>query len=185
MVPDVVLSTVRGFLRPITCADLHQDYVDGLNDPEVNRYLEVRRKWQTSETVASFVNSNNQSFDSVLFGIFDHDNSSHIGTVRLHNIDQTLGHCFIGICIFNKSFWGCGIGSNVIQRVTCWAFMALDLYRIEAHSYLENIGSIRTFEKAGYRRDSDVYKTLSYEVVAVKHAVLVAERPTLSNACKS
>ena len=73
----------------------------------------------------------------------------------------------------------------MIQRVTCWAFMALDLYRIEAHSYLENIGSIRTFEKAGYRRDSDVYKTLSYEVVAVKHAVLVAERPTLSNACKS
>ena len=89
MVPDVVLSTVRGFLRPITCADLHQDYVDGLNDPEVNRFLEVRRKWQTSETVAN-KDSNNQSFDSVLFGIFDHDNSSHIGTVRLHNIDRLL-----------------------------------------------------------------------------------------------
>jgi hypothetical protein len=44
MIPDVELPMARGFIRPISCLDLHQGYVDGLNDPEVNRYLEVRRK---------------------------------------------------------------------------------------------------------------------------------------------
>lgn len=178
MIHEVSLATDRGFLRPLAPTDVHQAYIDGLNDPEVNRFLEVRREWQTRESVASFVSSNNQSSDSVLFGIFDHDNPSHIGTVRLYDINHSPRHCFIGICVFDKSMWGFGIGSDVIKSVTCWAFLVLDLYRIEAHAYLDNLGSIRTFERAGYRRVSDVYKSLSYEVAPLKHAVLFAERST-------
>jgi RimJ/RimL family protein N-acetyltransferase len=176
MIPDVLLPTARGFLRPIDCIDLHQGYVDGLNDPDVNRYLEVRRERQTTELVANFVASNIQSSDSVLFGIFDCDNPSHIGTVRLHDINKLPGHCHIGICIFDKTLWGFGIGSDAIKNVTCWAFLALDLHRIEAHAYLDNVSSIRSFEKAGYRRISDAYKSLCYEVASLRHAVLVADR---------
>jgi len=176
--PDVVLPTVRGFLRPIACIDLHQGYVAGLNDPEVNRYLEVRRERQTNKSVANFISSNSQSSDSILFGIFDQDNPRHIGTVRLHDINKISAHCYIGICIFDQSVWGCGIGSDAIKNVTSWAFVSLDLYHIEAHAYLDNVGSIRTFERAGYRRVSDAYKSLPYEVTPLRHAVLVADRPT-------
>jgi RimJ/RimL family protein N-acetyltransferase len=112
----------------------------------------------------------------VLFGIFDHGNPSHVGTVRLHDINKLCGHCYNGICIFDKSVWGCGIASDAIRNVTSWAFMTLSLVRIEANAYLENVGSIRTFERAGYRRVSDLYKLLPYELAPLKHAVLVANR---------
>ena len=162
----------------IACIDLHQGYVDGLNEPEVNPYLEVRRERQTSESVARFIASNSQSSDSVLFGILDHGNPSHVGTLRLQGIDKSSGHCYNGICIFNKSLWGCGIASDLIKNVTSWAFVALSLDSIEPHACLENDSWIRAFERAGYRRLLDSYKSLPYEVAPLKHSVLVADRPT-------
>jgi [ribosomal protein S5]-alanine N-acetyltransferase len=174
MTPDVLLPLRSGFIRTLTPNDVHTGYVHGLNDPDVNRYLEVRHKLQTHQTVSDFIFWNRASTNALLLGIFLHNQSKHIGTIRLHDIDLSLGHCHIGICIFEKSAWGIGIGTDAIKSVTRWAFFQLGLHSIEAHAYLDNIASIRSFEQAGFLRSADNFKSLPSEAHPVQHAVLVS-----------
>ena len=174
--PDLVLPFRFGSLRPLAINDVHSGYVDGLNNPEVNSYLEIRHEHQTQASVEEFVNINNLSTDSLLLGIYLHEYPRHIGTIRLHTINQSLGHAHIGICIFDRLFWGKGIGSTAIKAVTSWAYSHLSITCIEAHAFLDNCASIRLFEKAGFRRIDDGFKSLPAEVHPVQHAVLVYER---------
>jgi hypothetical protein len=46
-------------LRPLQVKDITDTYINGLNDPDVNRYLvDARRNVQTQESVEKYVRSN-------------------------------------------------------------------------------------------------------------------------------
>jgi [ribosomal protein S5]-alanine N-acetyltransferase len=147
---ELILHFEGGYLRPLEVEDIHEKYISGLNDPEVNRYLQVRHENQSEETVARFIQSNQQSSDAVLFGIWLRDQDHHCGTLRLHGIDVTKRSAHIGICVFDKMAWGKQLGTKAIATATKWAFEGLGLNCVEAGAYLENVASQRAFMKAGY-----------------------------------
>jgi len=150
MMPDITLRIDGGSIRPLLESDAHQVYVDGLNDPVVNRFLEVRYFPQTMKTVRSFIAENNASQSAVLFGIWHHSCARHIGTLRIHGIGHRCGEAHIGVCIFDRQYWGRGLGSAAIAAATRWAFEALELRWIEAGAYEANVASQRAFLSAGY-----------------------------------
>lgn len=151
MTPDVTLAIENGFLRPLDLDDAHQGYVNGLNDPVVNRYLDsVKSSMQTMSTVRDFIAKDRASASSVLWGIWLDESVSHIGTVRLHGIEHRHGTAHIGICLFDKHAWGRKIGSTAIRAVTRWAISELGLRWVEAGAYETNLASQKAFIAAGY-----------------------------------
>jgi ribosomal-protein-alanine N-acetyltransferase len=160
--PDLTLHIDSGFLRPLVESDVHYEYVNGLNNPLVNRYLDaVKAEVQTLESVTKFVKMNRLSSDSVLWGIWVGQSKEHIGTVRLHGIENRHGTAHIGICIFNMQFWRMGIGPSSIRSVTAWAISTFGLRWIEAGAYAANKASQQAFLSAGYRWVFDIpYKYL-------------------------
>lgn len=155
--PEIILEFADGFLRPLKAEDVHPGYVSGLNDPEVNRYLDgVNRTEQTEQSVKEFVRHNLQDGDAVLFGIWQSGAKFHCGTIRLHGIERHHNTAHIGICLFDKSVWRKKLGSKSIEAVTKWAFEALRVRWVEAGAYLENIASQKTFLAAGYELIYDI-----------------------------
>src|SRR3989304_9790261 len=115
MSPEVVLEFEGGYLRPLKPEDVHPEYVSGLNDPEVNRYLDgVKHATQTEQGVVEFVQYNQQSANALLFGIWQAGDARHCGTVRLHGIERYHKTAHIGVCLFDKSAWGKKLGSKAI-----------------------------------------------------------------------
>lgn len=154
---EVVLKFEDGYLRVLRPEDVHIDYISGLNDPEVNRFLDgVNRTMQTAQSVTEFVKQNQQAENSILFGIWVDESKSHCGTVRLHGIENYHQTAHIGICLFDKTIWGKKIGSKAIKAVTQWALDDLKLHWIEAGAYLENVASQKAFLAAGYEWIYDV-----------------------------
>lgn len=147
---ELVLGTERLVLRPLRPDDITTDYLQGLNDEEVNRYLEIRRRRQTFEIVREFVVANLVSPGDFLFGVFLRDGRRLIGTVRLHDVSDFHFSAGIGVCLFAKDCWGQGYGLEAVRRVTQFAFETLGLHYIEAGSYEENRASIALFSKAGF-----------------------------------
>ena len=47
-------------------------------------------------------------------------------------------------------YWGQGIATEAIDAISRWAMDALDLVRIFAQPYADNMGSCRALEKAGF-----------------------------------
>jgi len=178
MVTEDRLTITNGYLRQLMPSDIHLDYIEGLNNPKVNSFLELRHVTQTFETVESFVAENLVSTDSLLWGVWASSQTNHIGTIRIHNISKGTKSCFIGICIFDSRFWGQGIATMAIKAVTNWAHTILKVSRVEAHAYLENIASIRAFENAGFLRTQDSYKAVISRPNSVRHAVLIADSAT-------
>lgn len=157
MSPEVVLEFEGGYLRPLKPEDVHPGYVSGLNDPEVNRYLDgVKHAMQTEQSVVDFIEYNQQSANGLLFGIWQENIDHHCGTIRLHGIEHYHKTAHIGVCLFDKSAWGKRLGSKAVMAVTRWAFDTLGLRWVEAGAYLENVASQKAFLAAGYEWIYDI-----------------------------
>lgn len=157
MNPEIVLNFEGGYLRPLQLEDVHPGYVSGLNDPEVNRYLDgVKHTTQTTQSVLDFVAANVASANSVLWGIWQTGSERHCGTVRIHGIEHHHKTAHIGICLFDRSAWGKKLGSRSAEAVTRWAFETMGLRWVEAAAYSGNIASQKTFLAAGYEWIYDI-----------------------------
>ncbi len=174
--PNLILSFDGGHLKPLKVSDIHKQYIDGLNDPKVNFFLDsVKSNNQTYETIRDFVFQNFESSNSVLWGIWLGDSKNHVGTVRIHSIDATHKTACIGICLFDRESWGKGIGASAIKSVTKWAIKTLGLRWIEAGIFSENVISQRTFFSAGYEWIYDIPKKYIHNGQAVDVKIYVAK----------
>jgi ribosomal-protein-alanine N-acetyltransferase len=62
----------------------------------------------------------------------------------VHRLTAELGY-WLGC-----DYWGRGIATQAIVGVTAWAFETLDLQRVFAQPYADNVASCRALEKAGF-----------------------------------
>ena len=148
---SLLLENNNIYLRPLRIEDITDEYVQGLNDTEINRYLEVRRNVQTCESVEKFVISNMEDLSSILFGIFIKNSPEpFIGTIRAHGIDFFHYSANIGICVFAKRAWKKGYALQALQLVKDYLFGVLGLHYLEAGAYAKNINSINLFTRAGF-----------------------------------
>jgi ribosomal-protein-alanine N-acetyltransferase len=87
------------------------------------------------------------------FGIFLKDNGKLIGDVDLFHIFRgPLQRCLIGYSL-DKQYNGNGYSTEAVSLAVKFAFNELKLHRVEAGVMLNNIGSMRVLEKAGFHRE--------------------------------
>lgn len=137
------------YLSPLDHKHASLEYVDWLNDCEINQYLESRHTLQNMSSVRQFIDNCNQHKDIHLFGIFTND-GMHIGNIKAGPEDNRNKKIDVGLMIGNKEYWGKNIGTEAIELITKYIFDNLDINRIEAGCYEDNIGSKKAFEKNGY-----------------------------------
>lgn len=137
-------------LRPVEEEDLTIAYRDWLNDPSVNKYLEVRFSPQTMSTIREYWESLKDDPNTPWFAICERTNGRHIGNIKLGPIDWTHRRAEIGLFIGERSSWGKGLGSEAINLVKAWSFQHLGLMKLTAGMYAENKACRRAFEKCGF-----------------------------------
>lgn len=150
---SVRIETPRLLLRTLEVGDVSQAYVDWLNDPEVNRYLETRFSRQTLESCRDFVEHCNGSASEHLLGIFFKETGSHIGNAKLGLINAIHARGQLSLLIGEKSLWGKGLAREVIRAVSQYGFEQVNLEKIEAGCYESNLSSLRAFMAVGYNVD--------------------------------
>ncbi len=153
---ELRLHGPRTLLRPLVASDATERYVDWLNDPVVNRFLEIRFRTHTIDSVRTYVNGELGDPFSVLFGIFLAEGSKHIGNIRLGPISPRHLHAVIGLVVGDKEQWGKGYASEVIDVVSVFAFRELGMEKLFAGVYAENQASLRAFLRAGFQQEGVV-----------------------------
>lgn len=146
----LLLETERMSLRPVRESDITDEYVDGLNNAEINRYLVLRQK-QTLSLVREYVEINWDSPAAILFGLFlKNDPFPFIGTIRISEIDMFHYLATVGVCLFAKRAWKKGYAIEALKAVADYAFRDIGLHYLEAGAYADNSNSIELFRKAGF-----------------------------------
>jgi ribosomal-protein-alanine N-acetyltransferase len=144
------ITSNRLHFRQLSEEDATDTYASWLNDPVINRFLEVRHAQHSIQTCRSFVETCNADTASFLFGIFANNGKTHIGNIKLGPIDWRYGSGQISLFIGDKSFWGVGYATESILAITKFGFIELNLFKLEAGCYEDNLGSLRAFLKSGF-----------------------------------
>lgn len=141
---DVVRLAV---LTPDAVSDA---YVDWLNDPEINRFLESRFVRHDRDGVATYVASMLASPSALFLAIHSKALDRHVGNIKLGPIDRHHGLGEIGLVIGAREAWGRGIATNAIAVISDIGFRDLGLRKLTAGCYASNRGSRIAFERAGF-----------------------------------
>jgi ribosomal-protein-alanine N-acetyltransferase len=144
-----VLETERLILRKITLEDVEDMYSYASNE-EVSKYV----TWNTHRTLSDtkefveFVLNQYENKKVAPWGIEYKENGKFIGTIDFVWWQPNHKSAEIGYVI-SKDYWGKGITTEAAKEVIKFGFEKMDLVRIQARCFVENIGSQRVMEKVG------------------------------------
>jgi len=122
-------------------------YLEWLRDPEVIRFLESRFNQFDEDQLARFIRSKNVSENRILAGIFFE--GRHVGNIKLE-FDGHHRRGELGLMIGDKAVWGRGIARRAIALISDFAFQELPITKLCAGCYVNNFGSRKAFEAAGF-----------------------------------
>jgi RimJ/RimL family protein N-acetyltransferase len=145
------IQTDRLILAILSEDEVDEDYRGWMSDPEVVRYLETRGGSPTIAALREYVASMRASDDSYFFGMFLRDGRRHIGNIKLGPVSALHNRASIGLVIGDKASWGQGYAAEAVGALAAWGFDVLGLDKITAGSYARNLGSIRAFQRHGFR----------------------------------
>lgn len=141
------------YLREVRISDVNENYYNWLNDPQVNCYLETRFIPQSHENIKEFIRKLDGNVNEPFFAICLRENHQHIGNIKIGPINWYHRHADISLFIGEKCLWGRGYATKSIQLITNFGFQTLNLNKLKASCYAQNIASARAFEKCGYERE--------------------------------
>jgi RimJ/RimL family protein N-acetyltransferase len=142
------LITLRG-LELTDAAEITQHY----NDWEVRQFLmsitplsheeednRIRQTWELRRKGTIYV-----------FGIELNNPQLLIGLCGLEGVSSIHRRAELGIVIFNKSYWGKGLGTEAIRLILHYGFNLLNLHSIWLAVFEDNTRAQRVYEKVGFK----------------------------------
>ena len=151
------------YLKILDVEDVSQAYLNWMDDEKIKQFLESRWNKYTINDIKEYVKTISENPNNFFFGIYLNDKNEHIGNIKIGDINQIHKFGDIGLMIGNKTKWGKGYASEAIKLATKHAFKELNLNKVFAGIYENNIGSYKAFLKAGFYEAGRLKKHLLYK----------------------
>ena len=154
--------TSRLNLIPISIIDLEN--IHKLHSlPETDKFNTLGIPKDINETekiITEWIKKNeNGKNTNFIFKVELIEGNSFIGLIALNLKNPKFNSAEVWYK-FHADFWNKGYATETLQRILEFGFNQLKLHRIEAGCAVDNIGSIRTLEKAGMTREGRKRKVL-------------------------
>jgi ribosomal-protein-alanine N-acetyltransferase len=147
------IGTERLELRALSESDV-PDLFAVFSDPNVMKYRDGLLM-TTAADAAAYLAQIDQGFRSrELFewGISNRTTGAIVGTCTLLNLSTIHSRGEIGFAL-GKPYWGQGLATEAVKALISFAFVKLDLRRLEADVDPRNVRSLTLLERLGFQRE--------------------------------
>lgn len=125
---------------------LAQDYLDMVNDIEVQKYISHNRKTYTYDGEIKWIKEKLDN-NAYVYSMIEKDTNEFIGNIEIMNIKDNIGE--MGIAITRKK-QNNHFGQEAIKRFIEYAFNDLNLDGLELNVYDFNPRGIKCYENVGF-----------------------------------
>ena len=148
---NIDLESERLILKRLSIEHISTDYVNWINDTEVNMYLETRGNY-TLDLLSSYVKE--QYNKEVYFWAIHLKNSKkHIGNIKIDPINSKANSGEYGILMGDKLSWGKGYAKEASLTIVKYCFEELKLSKITLGVLEDNINAVMLYKKMGFSID--------------------------------
>jgi ribosomal-protein-alanine N-acetyltransferase len=151
------------YLRAIELSDATERYLSWINDEEVTRGLASGVYPSTLEDLKNYLTSIVSSKNAVMFAICDKTNDLHIGNIKVDNFDWVNRTCELGVLLGDRSYWGKGIGTEVMRLTLHYAFEQLNIRKVVLAVYANNPVAVKLYEKIGFQKEGCQRQQIHYK----------------------
>ena len=148
---DLFIDGGEIYLRLPNRSDIKGNWYKWLNDSEVTKYQNKGIFANSREKQRQYLRQALESRNDVIFAIIHKKMETHIGSIGLHKIDWVHRSAEIGIVIGEKKFWGKGYGRIAWNLMVDYGLNVLNLHRIYAVIFEDNIPSIKAAKSSGFK----------------------------------
>ena len=142
------MESERLLYLPLSRKHLSISYVNWLNDPEVNKYLESGGGY-TIQVLEAFLKE--QEKNNILFwGIHLKETNKHIGNIKIDPINHKQNSAEYGILMGDKKNWGKGFGNEASNRILKYCFEDLKFSEITLGVIENNLKAVSLYLKMGF-----------------------------------
>lgn len=144
--------TIREYLP-----DELETYLNHFTDEEVALYIPKRSR---DERVTIFNNAFIQyqaTKTNGMWGMFTHSNGEFIGGCLLRPFHGDPNVFEIGYSL-NRQHWGQGLATEMVEALVAYGFATPNITAIVACTELPNVASQRVLEKAGFKREENIFE---------------------------
>ncbi|MTI71877.1 MAG: GNAT family N-acetyltransferase [Firmicutes bacterium] len=147
------LETDRLILRELKKEDMDFVY-NHFSNEDVCKYLldnePLKKRGEALEIINYYKDF--EAKDHSRWGIVLKESNILLGTCGFHRLDRKNNIIEIGYDL-NKSYWGQGYMTEALKEIIYVAFTNMQLNRIQAYVYIENIASYKLLEKLKFIRE--------------------------------
>lgn len=157
----IVIDPARITLKPLNSHDVSDAYVDWLNDPEINKYLEIRHSVPISkQDVIDFVDSCNKT-GRYHWGIFY--DGKHLGNISCSRYSRRYNWVSVSTIIGKKEFRNSNLAKFSLAGAMEYFFIKAKFHRIQAGVYSINLFGITLLTYLGFRREGRLRQNILFE----------------------
>jgi len=148
-------------LKPVTHDDA-QLIVEMRNSEAVMKNFVIREPF-TLDSQHTWITNFVESGKAAQYIIYLTTENKPVGSVYISNIDRQHSKGELGIFISDGSNHGKGVGTAAVNAILNIAFHELGLHRVYLRVFPENVGAVRSYEKAGFRYEGLLRETVFVE----------------------
>jgi RimJ/RimL family protein N-acetyltransferase len=176
--PRPFLGSGAVTLRPLVAADADGPYLGWFNDAEVCRWNAHHVRPYTREMALEYIAAAQGDGPDLVLAI--EVQGAHVGNVSLQEVRPLHRTADLAIVVGDRTVWGTGVGAAAAALVVDHGFGAMNLHRITAATFAENVAMRRLAEKLGMvqegvRREALFKHGRHHDVI--EYGLLASERP--------
>jgi ribosomal-protein-alanine N-acetyltransferase len=146
-----MLRTERLILRNLSLKD-SETIFSYFSDPEMTKFYGMepfKTRIEADKFIKDFIDDYTLLYR---WGIVERESGRLIGTCGFHALSEKHLRAEIGYEI-DIPYWGKGYATEAINALIYYGFDSMNLQRIGANVYPENVGSRKVLEKAGFTHE--------------------------------
>lgn len=156
----IFLESERLYYKPLCIEHITKEYVNWINDHEVNKYLESGGDY-TIEKLKAYIEEHEKK-ESLFWAIHLKDSNKHIGNIKIDPINIETNSGEYGILMGDKQNWGKGFAKEASIAIIEYCFEELKLSKITLGVIEDNIKAASLYKKIGFTIDEIIKELGTY-----------------------